>query len=136
MAHGGGGAANRRRAYRGAFDLNVPLEKLLANVQGFVDEGYHAVKIKVGQPDMADNFARARALRDLLGPDRAFMVDANYGWSVDQAIAAAKGLADLNLLWFEEPTIPDDYAGCARIHDATGMPLAIGENLHYTTTNH
>lgn len=125
-----GGAANRSRAYRGAIDLNFPLEKLLANVQGFIDEGYHGVKIKVGQPDMADDFARAEAVRDLLGPDRAFMVDANYGWSVDQAIAAAKGFAGLNLLWFEEPTIPDDYAGYARIHNATGMPLAMGENLH------
>jgi L-alanine-DL-glutamate epimerase-like enolase superfamily enzyme len=125
-----GGTSNRSRAYRGAIDLNFPLEKLLANVQGFIDEGYQGVKIKVGQPDMTDDFIRARAVRALLGPDRAFMVDANYGWSVDQAIAAAKGFADLNLLWFEEPTIPDDYAGYARIAEATGMPLATGENLH------
>ncbi len=125
-----GGAASRSRAYRGAIDLNFPLEKLLTNVQGFIDEGYHAVKIKVGQPDMRDDFARATAVRALLGPDRAFMVDANYGWSVDQAITAAKGFADLDLMWFEEPTIPDDYQGYARIAEATGVPLAMGENLH------
>ncbi|MES2540934.1 MAG: mandelate racemase/muconate lactonizing enzyme family protein [Pseudomonadota bacterium] len=125
-----GGAADRSRAYRGAIDLNFPLEKLLANVQGFIDEGYRAVKIKVGQTDMRDDFIRAEAVRKLLGPDRAFMVDANYGWSVDQAIAAGKGLKDLNLLWFEEPTIPDDYAGYARIAEATGVALAMGENLH------
>jgi len=125
-----GGASPRSRAYRGAIDLNFPIEKLLANVQGFLDEGYRAVKIKVGQPDMADDFRRAQAVRDLLGPDRAFMVDANYGWSVDQAIRAARGFAGLDLLWFEEPTIPDDYAGYARIADATGLPLAMGENLH------
>lgn len=125
-----GGAASRSRAYRGAIDLNFPLEKLLTNVQGFIDEGYHAVKIKVGQPDMRDDFARAKAVRALLGPDRAFMVDANYGWSVDQAITAAKGFADLDLMWFEEPTIPDDYQGYARIAEATGVPLAMGENLH------
>lgn len=125
-----GGASNRSRAYRGAIDLNFPLEKLLSNVRGFVDEGYHAVKIKVGQPDMRDDFARAEAVRELLGPDRAFMVDANYCWSVDQAITAAKGFQPLDLLWFEEPTIPDDYAGFARIFDETGMPLAMGENLH------
>ncbi len=125
-----GGAANRSKAYRGAIDLNFPLEKLLANVQGFIDEGYHAVKIKVGQPDMADDFTRAKAVRKLLGDDRAFMVDANYGWSVGQAIAAAHGFSDLDLLWFEEPTIPDDYLGYAQIADATGIPLAMGENLH------
>ena len=125
-----GGASNRSRAYRGAIDLNFSLERLLANVQGFIDEGYQAVKIKVGQPDMRDDFRRAEAVRDLLGPDRAFMVDANYSWSVDQAIAAARGFAPLNLLWFEEPTIPDDYQGYARIHAETGVPLAMGENLH------
>jgi L-alanine-DL-glutamate epimerase-like enolase superfamily enzyme len=125
-----GGAASQSRCYRGAIDLNFPMEKLLRNVQGFIDDGYAAIKIKVGQPDMRDDFRRAEAVRALLGPDRHFMVDANYGWSVDQAIAAGKGFADLNLLWFEEPTIPDDYAGYARIAEATGLPLAMGENLH------
>jgi L-alanine-DL-glutamate epimerase-like enolase superfamily enzyme len=125
-----GGAADRSRAYRGAIDLNFPLEKLLANVQGFLDEGYRAVKIKVGQPDMRDDFVRATAVRALLGSDRAFMVDANYGWSVEQAIQAAEGFRDLDILWFEEPTIPDDYQGYARIAEKTGVPLAMGENLH------
>jgi len=125
-----GGASNRSRAYRGAIDLNFPLEKLLSNVRGYMDEGYRAVKIKVGQPDMRDDFARADAVRDLLGPDRAFMVDANYGWSVDEAIRAARGFAHLDLTWFEEPTIPDDYQGYARIFEETGIPLAMGENLH------
>lgn len=125
-----GGASNRSRAYRGAIDLNFPMEKLLRNVQGFIDEGYRAVKIKVGQPDMKDDFKRAEAVRDLLGPERGFAVDANYGWSVDQAIAAGKGFAHLDLMWFEEPTIPDDYQGYARIAEATGLPLAMGENLH------
>jgi len=125
-----GGTSNRSRAYRGAIDLNLPLDRLLSNVRGFLDEGYQGVKIKVGQPDMRDDFRRAEAVRAALGSDRAFMVDANYGWSVDQAIAAAKGFAGLDLLWFEEPTIPDDYQGYARIAEATGMPLAMGENLH------
>ncbi|QIR86568.1 mandelate racemase/muconate lactonizing enzyme family protein [Paracoccus sp. AK26] len=125
-----GGASDRSRAYRGAIDLNFSLERLLSNVRGFIDEGYRAVKIKVGQPDMRDDFIRAEAVRDLLGPDRGFMVDANYGWSVDQAIAAGKTFAGMDVLWFEEPTIPDDYDGYARIFEATGVPLAMGENLH------
>ncbi|OYW62145.1 MAG: uroporphyrinogen decarboxylase, partial [Rhodobacterales bacterium 12-65-15] len=60
-----GGASRRSRAYRGAIDLNFPMEKLLASVEGFIDEGYRAVKIKVGQPDMRDDFLRAEAVRDL-----------------------------------------------------------------------
>jgi len=50
--------------------------------------------------------------------------------TIDQAIAAARAFEPFDLLWFEEPIIPDDYVGYARIADATGMPLAMGENLH------
>ena len=83
------------------------------------------MKIKIGQPELADDVARIKAVRDLIGPDTAFMVDANYSMSVDQAIAAAKAFKPFDLLWFEEPTIPDDYAGYGRISDATGIPLAM-----------
>ena len=125
-----GGASDRCKAYAGGIDLNFPLEKLLAQTEGYLERGFNAVKIKVGQPDLADDVARATAIRERLGPDRAFMVDANYALSVDQAIEAANAFKPLDLVWFEEPTIPDDYQGYARIAEATGVPLAMGENLH------
>ena len=58
------------------------------------------------------------------------MVDANYSMSVEQAIEAATAFKPYDILWFEEPTIPDDYHGFKRITEASGMPLAMGENLH------
>ena len=125
-----GGAADRCKAYGGGIDLDFPLPKLLDHVQGYLDQGLEAVKIKIGQPTLAEDLERIAAVRDLLGPDRAFMVDANYAMSVEQAIEAARAFAPFNLLWFEEPTIPDDYQGYGRIAEATGMPLAMGENLH------
>jgi L-alanine-DL-glutamate epimerase-like enolase superfamily enzyme len=69
-------------------------------------------------------------VRALVGNDVAFMVDANYSMTVDQAICAARSFAPFDLLWFEEPTLPDDFRGYATIAEATGMPLAMGENLH------
>jgi L-alanine-DL-glutamate epimerase-like enolase superfamily enzyme len=125
-----GGASNRCKAYCGGIDLNFPLPKLLDSIRGYLARGFDAVKIKVGQPDLADDVARVRAVRELIGPDRALMVDANYALSVPQAIAAALAFKPYNLVWFEEPTIPDDYTGYATITDATGVPLAMGENLH------
>ena len=125
-----GGASNRSKVYRGAIDLNFPYEKLMDNVRGYIAEGFEAVKIKVGRPELADDVRRAEGVREILGPDRIFAVDANYSLSVPQAIEAAHAFKPLNLLWFEEPTIPDDYQGYARIADATGVPLAMGENLH------
>jgi L-alanine-DL-glutamate epimerase-like enolase superfamily enzyme len=125
-----GGAGTRCRAYCGGIDLGFPLPKLLDSVRGYLARGFNGVKIKIGQPELAEDVARIKAVRNLIGPDIAFMVDANYSMSVDQAIAAARAFKPFDLLWFEEPTIPDDYAGYGRIADATGMPLAMGENLH------
>ena len=88
------------------------------------------MKIKVGQPTLAEDVARVAAVREAIGPDIAFMVDANYSMSVDEAIKAAEAFKPYDILWFEEPTIPDDYAGYAKIAEATSMPLAMGENLH------
>lgn len=130
LARMAGGAANRCKAYCGGIDLNFPLPKLLDSIQGYLDAGFSAVKIKIGQPDLADDVARVRAVRELIGPDIAFMVDANYGMSVEQAIAAAEAFKPFDITWFEEPTDPEDYEGYARIAEATGMPLAMGENLH------
>jgi L-alanine-DL-glutamate epimerase-like enolase superfamily enzyme len=125
-----GGASQRCKAYCGGIDLNFPLEKLLASIRGYLDRGFNGVKIKIGKPDLAEDVARVRAVRELIGPEVALMVDANYSMSVEQAIAAARAFRPFNLVWFEEPTIPDDYAGYARIADAGGVPLAMGENLH------
>ncbi len=125
-----GGADSTCRAYCGGIDLDFSLDKLLSQVRGYVDRGIPAAKIKVGREQLDDDVERVRAVRDLLGPDAAFMVDANYAYSVDRAIEAAKRFQEFDVLWFEEPTIPDDYQGYARIAEATGIPLAMGENLH------
>ena len=125
-----GGATNRCKAYCGAIDLNFPIEKLLANVKRYLDADFNAVKIKVGRTYLAEDEERVAAVRDLIGPNITFMVDANYSLSVEEAIAAADAFKPYDLTWFEEPIIPDDYAGYARISQATGVPLAMGENLH------
>lgn len=125
-----GGAGNTCKAYCGGIDLQFPLEKLLSNIQGYLDSGFHAVKIKIGRPKLEEDLERIAAVRKLIGEDVTFMVDANYSMTVDEAIKAAQAFKPYNIYWFEEPTLPDDYLGFAKIADATGMPLAMGENLH------
>ncbi|NRH26460.1 mandelate racemase/muconate lactonizing enzyme family protein [Pseudomonas sp. MS19] len=125
-----GGASNSTRAYCGGIDLNFSKEKLLENVQGFLDRGFNGVKIKVGRPTLAEDVQRVAAVRELIGENTTFMVDANYSMSVEQAIDAANAFKAFNIMWFEEPILPDDYQGYGRIAEATGVALAMGENLH------
>lgn len=125
-----GGAAERCRAYRGGIDLNFPLPKLLESISDHLAKGFYGVKIKVGLPSLDTDVERVRAVRELIGPDVALMIDANYALDVEQAIAAALAFAPFGIVWFEEPIIPDDYQGYGRIAETTGVALAMGENLH------
>lgn len=125
-----GGSDNTCKAYCGGIDLMFSVDKLLHNIQSYLDRGYHAVKIKIGKEDLQEDIDRIKAVRELIGPERTFMVDANYSMSVEKAIEAAKAFEPYDIYWFEEPTLPDDYLGFAKIAEATGMPLAMGENLH------
>ena len=57
------------------------------------------------------------------------MADANMKWSADLAIRAARAFQPYDLAWLEEPVIPDDVAGHARVVAEGGVPVASGENL-------
>lgn len=125
-----GGASDRCRAYCGGIDLGFDLPKLLDNIRGYLDAGFDGVKIKIGKPNLEDDIARIVAVRNLIGPDIAFAVDANYAMSELQATQAAQAFAPFDLLWFEEPMIPDAYDAYGRLADRSPVPLAMGENLH------
>jgi L-alanine-DL-glutamate epimerase-like enolase superfamily enzyme len=125
-----GGAARACRAYCGGIDLLFPLEKLLRNVRGYLAAGFNGVKIKVGRANLQEDVERLAAVRALVGPDCALMADANYALDVPRAIEAGNAFKPFGLLWFEEPIAPDNFAGYATVAQATGMPLAMGENLH------
>lgn len=125
-----GGAGNTCKAYCGGIDLQFPIEKLLKNMQGYLDRGFNAVKIKIGRENLEEDLERIKAVREFIGPDITFMVDANYSMTVEKAIKAIEGFKKYNIHWFEEPIIPDNYFGYAEIVESTGFPLAMGENLH------
>ena len=116
--------------YAGGIDLQFPLEQLLKQTRDNLGRGFRAIKMKVGRAKLSEDLARVRAMREMLGADFPLMVDANMRWSVDEAIRAARGLRELDVYWLEEPTIPDDVEGHARIVREGGLPVAAGENLH------
>ena len=125
-----GGHDPRVPAYAGGIDLQFPLEQLLEQTRANLERGFRAIKMKVGRSKLSEDLARVAAMRELLGPDFPLMVDANMRWRVDEAIRAARGLRELELVWLEEPTIPDDVEGHMRIAQLGGLPIATGENFH------
>ena len=125
-----GGFDPRVPCYAGGIDLDFPLDALLRQTDENLARGFRAIKMKVGRQSLADDVARVRAMRAHLGPEFPLMVDANMRWSVDEAIRAARALADSAPVWLEEPTIPDDVPGHVRIVREGGLPIAAGENLH------
>ena len=125
-----GSAGNTCKAYCVGIDLQFAIPKLLKNIEGYLALGFNAVKIKIGRENLGEDIERIKAVREFIGPDVTFMVDANYSMTVEKAIEAIEKFRKYDITWLEEPIIPDNYKGFAKIVDATGFPLAMGENLH------
>ncbi|XP_051826330.1 mitochondrial enolase superfamily member 1 isoform X1 [Antechinus flavipes] len=92
-------------------------------------EGWTRFKVKVGA-DLEDDIRRCRVIRDIIGPEKILMVDANQRWDVPEAIEWMLKLAEFKPLWIEEPTSPDDILGHATISKALapfGIGVATGE---------
>jgi L-alanine-DL-glutamate epimerase-like enolase superfamily enzyme len=124
-----GGYDPRVPCYAGGIDLDLPLDDLLRQTDGNLAKGFRAIKMKVGRKNLFEDVERVAAMRQHLGQGFPLMVDANMKWGVDEAIRAARALQPFDLTWLEEPTIPDDPAGHARIVREGGLPIAAGENL-------
>ncbi|WP_315638188.1 MULTISPECIES: mandelate racemase/muconate lactonizing enzyme family protein [Microbacterium] len=116
--------------YAGGIDLQFSVPQLLAQADAFRAQGFRAIKMKVGRDELREDLLRVEAMREHLGDGFPLMVDANMRWSADRAIAAARELRAFDLVWLEEPVIPDDLPGQARVLASGGLPIAAGENLH------
>jgi len=101
-------------------------EKLAAQK---LTEGYRAFKLKVGFGAERD-LRNLAAVREVIGPDLPLMVDANQAWSVQEAIAAGRRMANFDLGWLEEPVRADtSNADWAQVAREQPLALAGGENL-------
>src|SRR5262249_18707640 len=125
-----GGFDPRVPCYAGGIDLDLSVDALLRQTDDNLARGFRAIKMKVGRPALRDDVERVKAMRRHLGAEFPLMLDANMRWTVDDAIRAARALAEFDPVWLEEPTDPDDVPGHVRIVRDGGLPIAAGENLH------
>jgi L-fuconate dehydratase len=107
--------------------LGYSNEKLTRLATEAVAEGFQHIKMKVGR-DLDDDIRRLEIVREIMGPDRYLMIDANQVWEVDQAIDWVKQLSRFNPYFIEEPTSPDDVSGHKAIRNAVApVKVATGE---------
>ena len=97
--------------------------------RGLCDAGFTAVKFgwyPLG-PDAVRDVAIVSALRQAIGPDAALLIDGGLAWDVETALDRLRSFEPYRLFWLEEPLRPYDFAGYAKLSEATATPIAAGE---------
>jgi D-arabinonate dehydratase len=104
------------------------IDELVREIAGYVEQGFSAVKLKVGKFTASQDAARMGAVRKALGDDVEILLDANGGWpDANAAISVLRRLEEFRPFWIEEPVRADNLAAMARIAEAMDVPVATGE---------
>jgi len=90
------------------------------------DAGFVATKMKVGL-GVRDDIRLAEAVREGVGDDYRFMVDANHCYTADDALEVGLALDGLDAYWFEEPVAPEDREGYRFLRSRLKTRIAGGE---------
>jgi muconate cycloisomerase len=95
-----------------------------------VERGWRAIKVKVGRHEHPRvDVERLCAVRDAIGPDVFLSVDANGGYTVDQAVWAASRFEKLDVALFEQPTRRGDHRAMAEVRRRSGVPIMADESV-------
>ncbi len=112
-----------------AYASGINPDRVLDTVSAARQRGHRKFKIKVGFGDAIDR-KNVRAVAESIGPDEAFLVDANQGWTVKQAHDAVAWIAPFKPLWIEEPMAVDEAeAHWVALKQLSRIPIAGGENF-------
>lgn len=110
--------------------FNYPDEQVVANVRRAVENGFTAIKLKVGSKDPMRDIRRAMMVREAAGDSVRIMLDANQQWTLPEALAICPKLQAMSPYWIEEPTHPDDVLGHRTLAEAIAPTrLALGEHV-------
>ncbi len=126
-----GAATDRVEAYGSGGWAKYSVDDVIGEARFYVGQGCRYYKMKIHDPDPRENRRRVEAVRRALGDGVRLMVDVNQKLDVLGAIRQAQLLDDLDLVWYEEPVLADDYGGLAEVARSIRIPVATGEN-HYT----
>lgn len=125
-----GGYRDSVRVYNtsGGF-LHSSVSEICDRADASLAEGISGIKVKVGQPDRAEDLRRVTAIRQHLGADVPLMADANQQWDRATALRMGRALDEFDLAWIEEPLDAHDAEGHADLTRRLDTPIATGEML-------
>jgi mandelate racemase len=108
----------------------LPEKELVKEAAELLDEGFRAVKLRMGRADARDDLQMLKAVKKQIGPDVTLMVDFNQALSVAEALKRGRMIdGEGGVAWIEEPIRADDFAGNSRIAREIATPIQIGENF-------
>lgn len=106
-------------------------DELVDEALEMVSRGYKAIKLKVGVDggrNVNADIRRCKKVREAIGPDIEFYVDANNAFHAADAIYLGNSIREYGVTLFEEPVFADDIPGLAKFASSCDIPLGTGEH--------
>jgi D-galactarolactone cycloisomerase len=94
-----------------------------------LERGVRMVKVRIG-PEWRADLRTLTALRGILDDSVELMIDGSEIFTLPTALAVADALADLGIMWFEEPLPQAQRAGIEELARRSRVPIAYGEHLY------
>ena len=110
-------------------DVAAPSGHYAEEARGLKQQGFKAMKMRIGRLPAKQDVAVAAAVREAVGPDVKLMADGNGGYSLGTALQVGHELHQLGYYWFEEPLPEEHYRGYEALREKLPLPLAGGEIL-------
>ncbi len=128
---GGKDAEAAARGIRLKFVVGAVEPELAAQrARRMVERGWRAIKVKVGRHEHPRiDLDRLKAVRDAIGQDTWLSIDANGGYTVEQAVWLASRIGPLNITLFEQPTRRGDHVAMAEVRRRSGVPIMADESV-------
>ena len=103
-------------------------DQMAADAVKILERGFPYIKVKLGKHGPTD-VIRMTKIREAVGPNIPLRIDANQGWSVDEAIETLQALAPLDIEHCEEPIARWNYLELPRVRQASPIPIMADECL-------
>lgn len=102
-------------------------EGIKEKARRLAEDGYTAIKLKVGHDLLERDVDRVKAVRDAISGNVALRLDANRSWGLPDAISFGRAVAGYDIDYIEEPLF--DPVGIPEFFEKTGIPAALDESL-------